>query len=65
MALHLATGAIERGDCVAALIGAAQVNRESVVLVLVGMYLMDFQRLGVEQLHPSWSPVARWAKQTI
>ncbi|KAJ7248052.1 hypothetical protein C8J57DRAFT_1475664 [Mycena rebaudengoi] len=28
MALHLATGAIERGDCVAALIGAAQVNRD-------------------------------------
>ncbi|KAJ7801502.1 hypothetical protein B0H14DRAFT_2895228 [Mycena olivaceomarginata] len=27
-ALHLAVGAIERGDCVAALVGAAQINRD-------------------------------------
>ncbi|KAJ7926808.1 hypothetical protein B0H13DRAFT_1971908 [Mycena leptocephala] len=27
-ALHLAIGAIERGDCVAALVGAAQINRD-------------------------------------
>jgi acyl transferase domain-containing protein len=34
-ALHLAVGAIERGDCVAALVGAAQINREYVRSLIV------------------------------
>jgi hypothetical protein len=41
MALHLATGAIERGDCVAALVGAAQINRELVDRVIQVGYVID------------------------
>ncbi|KAK7042705.1 Ketoacyl-synt-domain-containing protein [Favolaschia claudopus] len=44
--LHLAVGAIERGDCIAALVGAAQINREFVIL---GSHLL----LNAEREFPS------------
>jgi hypothetical protein len=67
-ALHLAIGAIERGDCVAALVGAAQINREYVRTVIVIQRDADniIKPIRVGGLCASrWHPVTGWDLSTV